>query len=50
MLDQRTAAPVVQICYRLDGLPLAIELPPPRMRHFMAPELRNALARLCGQW
>ena len=43
-LDSATIAPVVEICRRLDGLPLAIELAAARLRHFTAPELLHRLA------
>jgi predicted ATPase/DNA-binding XRE family transcriptional regulator len=46
------AAAVAQICRRLDGLPLAIELAAARMRHFSAgalcARLENALSVLVG--
>ncbi|MCB0149541.1 MAG: hypothetical protein KDE01_18075, partial [Caldilineaceae bacterium] len=42
-LDSATVAPVVEICRRLDGLPLAIELAAARLRHFTAPELLRRL-------
>jgi predicted ATPase/transcriptional regulator with XRE-family HTH domain len=34
VLDERTAVPVAEICRRLEGLPLAIELAATRIRHF----------------
>ncbi len=43
-LDDATIVPVVEICRRLDGLPLAIELAAARLRHFTAAELLRRLA------
>ena len=43
LLSERNAPYVVEICRRLDGLPLAIELVAPRVRHLTLPDL---LARL----
>src|SRR5262249_14298157 len=43
VLEAATAPPVAEICRRLDGIPLAIELVAPRVRHLALPEL---LARL----
>ncbi len=43
-LDAAAIAPVAEICRRLDGLPLAIELAAARLRHFTVPELLRRLA------
>ena len=42
-LDDETAAVVAEICARLDGLPLAIELAAARLRLFSPTELRDRL-------
>ena len=42
-LDDETAAIVAEICARLDGLPLAIELAAARLRLFSPAELRDRL-------
>jgi predicted ATPase/DNA-binding SARP family transcriptional activator len=42
-LDRDAEAAVVEICRRLDGLPLAIELAAARMRAMTAPELADRL-------
>ena len=44
-LDRTTAADVVDLCVRLDGLPLAIELAAARIRLFSPKALRERLAR-----
>jgi predicted ATPase/DNA-binding SARP family transcriptional activator len=43
-LDDNTAAPVAQICYRLDGIPLALELAAARLAHFTVNELAEGLS------
>ncbi|MEU4559412.1 BTAD domain-containing putative transcriptional regulator [Actinoplanes sp. NPDC023936] len=51
-LDESTAAPVVRICQRLDGVPLAIELAAARLAHLtsveIAERLGSALSVLSG--
>jgi predicted ATPase/class 3 adenylate cyclase len=42
-LTERNAAAATEVCTRLDGLPLAIELAAARMRHFSAPALLSRL-------
>ncbi len=44
-LDRTTAADVAELCLRLDGLPLAIELAAPRVRLFSPKALRERLGR-----
>jgi predicted ATPase/DNA-binding XRE family transcriptional regulator len=43
VLDAETAAAVVEICRRLDGLPLALELAAARLRHLPLATLREQL-------
>ena len=42
-LDARTAGPVAEICHRLDGIPLALELAAARLAHFTVNELAEGL-------
>jgi predicted ATPase/DNA-binding SARP family transcriptional activator len=42
-LNEDTAAPVAQICHRLDGIPLALELAAARLAHFTVSELAEGL-------
>jgi non-specific serine/threonine protein kinase len=44
-LDATTSPLVAEVCRRLDGVPLAIELAAPRVRHLPLPALRNRLKR-----
>ena len=43
MVDGNEAAAVIEICQRLDGIPLAIELGASRMASMTAPEMRDRL-------
>src|SRR3954454_3253245 len=43
-LDADTASAVAQICYRLDGIPLALELAAARLAHLSAPQLAERLS------
>jgi predicted ATPase len=42
-LDANTAGPIAQICHRLDGIPLALELAAARLAHFTVNELADRL-------
>jgi predicted ATPase/DNA-binding SARP family transcriptional activator len=42
-LNAKTAGPVAKICYRLDGIPLALELAAARLAHFAVNELAEGL-------
>ncbi len=44
-LTEATAPLVAEICRRVDGLPLAIELVAPRVRHLALPDLLDRLSR-----
>ncbi len=44
-LDERAAALVLEICRKLDGLPLAIELAAARVKHLPLPALARQLGR-----
>ncbi|MDQ3656083.1 MAG: protein kinase, partial [Chloroflexota bacterium] len=44
-LSETVAPRVAEICRRLDGLPLAIELVAPRIRHLALPDLLDRLGR-----
>ena len=43
-LDSETAGPVAEICYRVDGIPLALELAAARLAHFTVDELAEGLS------
>ena len=42
-LNSKTAPPVAEICHRLDGIPLALELAAARLAHFTVSELADGL-------
>ena len=42
-LNSKTARPVAEICHRLDGIPLALELAAARLAHFTVTELAERL-------
>ena len=42
-LNAKTAGPVAEICHRLDGIPLALELAAARLAHFTVSELAEGL-------
>jgi predicted ATPase/DNA-binding SARP family transcriptional activator len=42
-LSSKTAGPVAEICHRLDGIPLALELAAARLAHFPVTELAQRL-------
>jgi predicted ATPase len=47
-LNDKTAGPVTQICHRLDGIPLALELAAARLAHFTVNELADGLGDALG--
>lgn len=42
-LNSQTAGPVVEVCHRLDGIPLALELAAARLAHFTVADLAERL-------